>query len=143
MDDEEAIKKVFATYVETWNEHDMNAWGKLFTEDADFVGWSGGWRKSNKENVESHQRAHDALKEQKQKMTYKLTLAKISLLKPDTALVHANWEWPGFTSPLGDEDRKGIITMVLVKQDGRWLIRASQNTRTDIPKMTKQPEMGA
>ena len=33
MDDEEAIKKMFANYVETWNGHDMNAWGKLFAED--------------------------------------------------------------------------------------------------------------
>lgn len=70
------------------------------------------------------------LKAQKQKMTYKLTLAKIHFLKPDIALVHANWEWPGFTSPLGEENRKGIITMVLVKQDRGWLIRASQNTRS-------------
>lgn len=131
MGDEEVIKQVFANYVETWNEHDMNAWGKLFTEDADFVSWSGGWWKSNKENVEGHQRAHGVLKEQKQKTTYKLTLAKIHLLKPDIALVHANWEWPGFASPLGEENRRGIITMVLVKQDGGWLIRASQNTRSE------------
>jgi ketosteroid isomerase-like protein len=45
--------------------------------------------------------------------------------------VHAHWEWPGFTDPsaAGPVDRAGHITMVMTRQsDGRWLIRASQNT---------------
>jgi hypothetical protein len=60
-------------------------------------------------------------------------------------LVHATWQWPGFTLPSGDEltDFQGIMTMVLVRQDGKWLIRALQNTVTDMPKMAKQPELGA
>ena len=133
--DEEAIRKVLTDYVETWNEHDMTAWGKLFTDDVDYVNRGGGWWKSNKENVEGHRLIHDMLVRQKQKMTYKSKVEKITFLKPDVAIVQATWEWPGFTTPSGEEveDFKGIITMVMVKQNGMWLIRALQNTVTSIP----------
>ena len=42
---------------------------------------------------------------------------------------------------MGEEakDFKGIITMVALKQDGKWLIRAVQNT-VSIPAMTKPSE---
>jgi ketosteroid isomerase-like protein len=111
--DEEAIRKVLATYVETWNRHDIEAWGRLFTDDVDYVNRAGGWWKGNRENVEGHQVIH-------------------SFLRPDTAIVHATWEMTGFTRPSGEivKDFKGIIGMVMVKQDGDWLIRAVQNTVT-------------
>jgi uncharacterized protein (TIGR02246 family) len=68
--------------------------------------------------------------------------SQISFLKPDIPIVHATWEWPRFTLPSGEEakDFKGIITMVTVKQDGEWLIRAVQNTVSGIPAMTKPSE---
>jgi uncharacterized protein (TIGR02246 family) len=142
--DEEAIRKVLADYVEKWNEHDMTAWGKLFTDDVDYVNRGGGWWESNKENVEGHRLIHDMLVKQKQKMTYKSNVEKITFLKPDIAIVHATWEWPGFTTPSGEEakDFKGIITMVMVKQNGLWLIRALQNTVTGIPPTAKRPGKG-
>ena len=140
--DEAAIQKVIADYVEAWNKHDMTAWGKLFTDDVDYVNRGGGWWKSNKENVEGHELIHNMLVKQKQKMTYKSNVEKITFLKPDIAVVHATWEWPGFTGPSGEEvkDFKGIITMVTVKRNGTWLIRALQNTVTGTPPMVKQPE---
>jgi len=142
--DEEAINKVLATYVETWNKHDMTAWGALFTDDVDYVNRGGGWWKSNTENVEGHKLIHDRLVKQKQKMTYKSSVAKITLLKPDLALVHATWEWPGFTRASSEEmkDSRGMITMVMVKRGGEWLIRALQNTVTTAPSMPEQLEKG-
>ena len=70
------------------------------------------------------------LVKQKQKMTYQSDVARITFLKPDIAVAMATWEWPGFTQPSGEEWKgfRGIITMVMIKQDGRWLIRALQNT---------------
>ena len=134
--DEEAIGKILAIYVDSWNRHDMDAWGKLFTDDVDYVNRGGGWWKSNKENIEGHKVIHDLLVKQKQKMTYNSHIAEIHFLKPDVALVVATWEWPGFMQPSGEEwkDFKGIITMVLLKRDDRWLIRALQNTVTSPPR---------
>jgi uncharacterized protein (TIGR02246 family) len=92
----------------------------------------GGWWKSNKENVEGHTRIHEMLVKQKQEMTYRSAVSKITFLTPEVALVHATWEWPGFTMPSGQpmKDFKGIITMVVVKRGGQWLIRAVHNTVT-------------
>jgi hypothetical protein len=108
----------------------------------DYVNRGGGWWKSNKENVEGHQLIHEMLVKQKQKMTYKSDVARITFMKPDIALVHAWWEWPGFTQPSGEEvkDFKGIITMVMVKQEGMCLIRALQNIVTSVPPKQEQPK---
>lgn len=92
--DGQTIRKLLAIYVETWNRHDMEAWGKLFTGDVDFVNRGGGWWRSNNENVQGHKAIHDMLVRQKQTMNYKSAVARIAFLKPDIALVHASWEWP-------------------------------------------------
>jgi hypothetical protein len=65
-------------------------------------------------------------------MTYQSAVARIAFLTPEVALVHATWEWPGFRLPTGEDARdfKGIITMVMVRRGGTWLIRAVQNTVT-------------
>lgn len=127
--DTEAINALLSTYPETWRKHDMDAWGRLFTEDADFVTHSGDWWKSNPENVAGHKAISDTVREQK--TIYQLDAAKIRFLTPDIALVHATWAWPGFIQSPGEGpvDRKGIISMVMIKQEGKWLIRSSQNTR--------------
>ncbi len=114
-----------------------------FTDDVDYVNRGGGWWTSKKANVEGHEAIHDMLARQKQKMTYRSTVAKMPFLTPHIALVHATWEWPGFTMPSGEptEDFKGISTMVMVKQKGTWLIRAVQNTVT-TPAAPPPPKRG-
>jgi uncharacterized protein (TIGR02246 family) len=127
--DDTAIEDVLSHYVETWRAGDMDGWGELFTDDSDFVTHAGIWWTSRHENVAEHKAVPDAVSEQK--AHYRLDLAKTSLLSPDIALVHAIWRWPGFVQSPGDEpaDRSGIVSMVMVKQGDRWLIRASHNTR--------------
>ena len=124
--DEEAIRTALATYVETWNAHDIEAWGKLFTDDVDYVNRGGGWWESNEENLEEHKAIHEMLIRLKQPMTYKSAVKKIAFFSPTIAIVHAAWKWPGFCLPSGEEaeDFQGIITMVMVKGVDRWLIRA-------------------
>jgi hypothetical protein len=72
------------------------------------------------------------LVEQKQPMTYKAAVAKIAFLSPTLALAHAMWEWPEFAARKGDKtkDFTGVMTIIMVKQAGTWLIRALQNTVT-------------
>jgi uncharacterized protein (TIGR02246 family) len=120
----------------------MDAWGRHFTDDADFVTHTGGWWKSNQENVAGHKEVPDSVIAQKAR--YRLVAAKISFLKPDVALVHATWEGPGsIPSPAeAPVDRKGIITMVMTKPERRWLIRASQNTRVPVNRRLSRPHRG-
>lgn len=125
----EAIRELLDTYLATWRRHDMRAWGALFTDDADFVTHAGLWWKSNAENVAGHESVPAAVIEQK--VSYELRVSSIRLLADSIALVHANWYWPRFVPPTGGQaaDIQGIITMILVRSNGRWLIRASHNTK--------------
>jgi uncharacterized protein (TIGR02246 family) len=125
--DEEAIKKVIAAYAAAWNERDMTAWGKLFTDDVDYVNRGGGWWQSNEENISGHKLLFK--KNPNFSKTYTAEVAKITLLKSDIALAHVIWRWPGVKKPSGDDgDFKGIMTLVLIKKNNHWLIRAIQNT---------------
>jgi uncharacterized protein (TIGR02246 family) len=142
--DERGIRAVLVAYEEAWNRHDMKAWGKLFTDDVDYVNRAGGLWKGNKANVEGHEAVHAALKKQNRTMTWTAAVEKVSFLGPDLALVHATWRWPGFVLPSGEvpKDFRGIMTLVMVKQDGKWLIRALHNTVADEPPAAKQPDHG-
>lgn len=124
---EAAIREVVATYAENWNANDIVAWGELFTDDVDYVNRGGGWWKSNEENVAGHRRIHDQLEREGREMDLRLTVPSIEFLRPDIALVHVTSEWPG----AGGEG--GIMTMVMVEGDGRWRIRALQNTLVSSP----------
>lgn len=128
--DIEAIHELLGTYVDTWNQHDMEAGGGLFTDDVDYVNRRSGWWQSNRQNVDGHKAIHTELEGQSQPMSYTATVAKISFLTPEIALAHVTWSWPGLNPPEESvpEDFSGIITMVLLKRGGTWLIRAAQNT---------------
>jgi uncharacterized protein (TIGR02246 family) len=138
---EAAIRQVVDAYVRTWNAHDVKAWGALFTDDSDYVSRGGDWWRSNRENVERHASIHEALVAHRQPTTYRSSVAKVSFLKPDVALVHATWEWPGFRSPSGQEqkDFRGVMTMVMLEQAGRWRIRAAHDSAGDGAEKAARP----
>lgn len=129
MTDEDAIRNTLAAYVAAWHRNDMDAWGALFTKDSDFVTSTAVWWKSRDENVAGHKPIPTWVMAEMPR--YRSSVAEIVLLAADVALVHAQWEWSRFADPAADTpiDHAGHITMVMTKQaDGRWLIRASQNT---------------
>ena len=43
--DKQAATRQAAAFAETWNRHDMRAFGRLFTTEADFVNVSASWWK--------------------------------------------------------------------------------------------------
>ncbi|CAM4197195.1 SgcJ/EcaC family oxidoreductase [Nocardia ninae] len=128
-DDTEAIRELFDRYTELWVRHEMREWGELFTEDCDFITHRGVWWRSREENVRGHEDVPESVLAQKK--NYSQTIIDIQPLTPGVMLVHTEWAWPGHVLPgaAGAEDRRGLITAVLVQRSGRWLIRAVQNTR--------------
>ncbi|WP_017626076.1 SgcJ/EcaC family oxidoreductase [Nocardiopsis chromatogenes] len=125
------IRDLIAEHTRLWIAHDMDAWGAYFTEDADFITHRGLWWRTRQENVEGHKDVPDSVIAQK--AAYTQEVVSIRPLAPDTALVHTVWTWPEHRLPDGrpPEDRGGLITLVLVRRDGAWLIRAAHNTRTN------------
>jgi uncharacterized protein (TIGR02246 family) len=127
--DNEAITKLLDAYVEHWNNKDLDQWGKLFTSDVDYVNRGGGWWQSNVENVEGHKKLFERNMERVAMFgNYEASVEKITFLKEDIALAHARWRWPQNIQPMDNNIFQGVMTLVLIKVDNRWYIRAVQNT---------------
>ncbi|WP_280386904.1 SgcJ/EcaC family oxidoreductase [Nocardia wallacei] len=127
-DDEQAIRTALKEHTDLWIRHDMDEWGTFFTEDSDFITHRGIWWRTRRENVAGHKDAPASVITQKQ--NYTQTIVDIQEIAPTVALVHTAWTWPDHRLPGADpEDRRGFITLVLVKRDDTWLIRAAHNTR--------------
>lgn len=129
--DERDIRNTLATYTDLWVRHEMDDWGELFTEDSDFITHRGIWWRSRRENVAGHKDVPDSVLAQKKNYTQEIV--SIRAVTPDVALVHTAWSWPDHLQPSSDtpENRGGLVTLVMVKRGGSWLIRAAHNTRTD------------
>ena len=125
--DIEAIKQMERDWQEAWNRHDMKALAALVAEDVDFVTVSGTWLKGRKAFEELHARAHAMMFKESVLTT---TDVQVKFLKPDIALVHVSWGMKGDKDPDGTprQPRRGILTQIVTKHGGRWLIQASQNT---------------
>ncbi|MGB8030545.1 MAG: SgcJ/EcaC family oxidoreductase [Terracidiphilus sp.] len=135
--DEEDVRQVVSSFAETWNRHDMEAFGKLFAPDADFVNVAGDWWKGRQAIQMHHAYSHGTIPADTKgeplpyygifkTSTIRFTQADVRFLGKDVAVAHASWEL------LGDartpNPRHGLITFVLTRQEGAWLIAAAQNT---------------
>jgi uncharacterized protein (TIGR02246 family) len=128
-DDESAVRNVLAEYAVAWNRHDMAAFGRLFTEDCDYVNIAGVHWKGVQEIV---QRQAELFQNRLKTAVRTLTGAEVRFSTPDVALVHATWDVTGSSRPTGKAVPvlKEITTITMVKTDGKWLITAFQDTES-------------
>ncbi len=138
-DDTADVQRALAGLSVAWNNHDMVAFGKLFTMDADFVSVGGLWWRGRKEIQMQHAWSHGAIPIDTQgfdaaaRAHYgifkgsRLQFDSIDLrfLRKDVAVAHVS------SKLLGDartpNPRVGLLTLVVTRQDGEWLIAAAQN----------------
>jgi uncharacterized protein (TIGR02246 family) len=113
---EEAVSGLMAS----WNLKDAHAFASQFTEDATFVNVNGALWIGRKDIEDRHAKAG----------IFKSSHAEIKpesarLVRPDIALMHVSWTITG--DPRDPQPRSYLMTMVVSKRDGRWLIVAAQN----------------
>ncbi|GAA5063567.1 SgcJ/EcaC family oxidoreductase [Nocardia callitridis] len=127
--DERRIRAMLATQTTLWRRHEMDEWGSFFAEGADFISHAGTWWKSREQNIDGHKDVPESVVPQK--LNYSMTVASVREVAPQVVVAHTLWGWPDFLAPSADaaQHRRGIITSVLVKRQGQWLIEAAQNTR--------------
>jgi uncharacterized protein (TIGR02246 family) len=125
--DEVGVRAIVNGFEVAWNHHDMNAFAALFATDADFVNVVG-MRWVGREAIRQHHAASHATIFKTS--TLKIGDTTVRFLKPDVAIARSVWALSGMTSENGQvaAARAGILTHVLLKTDGHWLIVASQNT---------------
>jgi uncharacterized protein (TIGR02246 family) len=122
-----AIKGVGAAFVDDWTRHDMKDFGSLFAEDAQFVNVIGLWWHSRAEI----QKEHEALHATRMRTSHVVaTETAVRLLDPDAAVLVQRWELTGDTGINGVTlpMRRGVMTLVTVKEGRRWQIVSAQNT---------------
>ena len=136
--DEEDVRNVVAGFATAWNHHDMDAFGKLFAPDADFVNVAGTRWKGRQEIQLRHAYAHGTIPQNSvpddnpvyygifKNSTLTLVHIDVRLLRKDVAVAHVD------TELLGDartpNPRHSVLTFVLTRQDEGWLVAAAQNT---------------
>lgn len=132
------VQNAVSRFATTWNAHDMEAFGKLFAANADFVN-VGGVRWVGRQEIQlRHAWLHGTVPEETfpsgnpvhygmfKHSTMRFNPVDVRFLRKDIAIAHADWQLLGdarTTTP-----RRGVLLFVLTRQDGGWLIAAAQNT---------------
>ena len=140
--DEEDVRKFVSGFATAWNQHDMDAFGKLFASDADFVNVAA-LRWKGRETIQmQHAWAHGAIPRDTpgfdtsdphygifKTSTLRFTQIDVRFLRSDVAVAVANLELVGDART--PNPRHTVMTLVLTRQNGGWLIAAAQNTEID------------
>jgi uncharacterized protein (TIGR02246 family) len=137
--DQDASRKPVNDFAETWNRHDMTAFGNLFMADADFVNVGGRRWKGREEIQRNHAFTHATIPEDASGVgvparayglfkasIYRFDRIDVRLLRNDIAVAHGAWTMTGDARTT--EPRQGMMTFVLRLDGDRWLIAAAQNT---------------
>jgi len=129
-EDEQAIQKVLVDFVAAWNQHDMKLWSELFTDDADFVVVTAKHLKGREEIFKYHDELHKGpFKDHQMKASWQ----DMRFPRDDVALGHVKFE------PGNDKmKRTALATVMLLKQNGKWLITAFHNTLLYGPPLPEQ-----
>ena len=124
------IKDIEIDWENAWNRHDVKALTTLVDEDVDFITETGVWLKGRKLFEEHIAYAHTR---QYKESAWTTTQIEVNVLRDDIAIVHVSWLIKGEINPDGTprQIRQGLSTRLMIKQKGRWLIAASQNTKVE------------
>ena len=142
--DEEAVRKVVNEFAGTWNRHDMNAFGALFTSDADLVNVVGTHWKGRESIQLNTAFLHGAIPADSAGVTLPKTAygifktsnvshkqVDVRFLRKDVAVVHVQNEMQGDART--QDPRRTLLLMILTKENGRWLFAVAQNTEINRP----------
>lgn len=139
-DEAENVRSVVTGFATAWNRHDMDAFGKLFAPDADFVNVAGTLWKGRQTIQAQHAYTHGTIAADSpgfgeedhpyygifKNSTLNFQQIDIRFLRKEVAIAHVRWE------ALGDartpNPRRGVFLFVLTRQNDGWLIAAAQNT---------------
>src|SRR5712692_2737523 len=143
--DEEQVRKAVKGMAEAWNRHDMEAFGKLFAPDADYVNVGGEWTKGRRAIRINHAYLHGTIPVDTPDVdvprefygifktsTIRSTRIDVRFLRKDVAVAHESSEMTGDART--PSPRKFLLTVVLIREDGVWLIAAAQDTEIRRPR---------
>jgi len=128
--DEAAIRNVPQAFGDAWNRHDGHALAQVMANDVDFVTVGAMWLHGREDFEKYHARL---LSGRFKQSTMTVLQTAVRFLRPDVAIVHWSWKIAGDRNVDGTsrQPRYGMMTMVVEKRNGSWLVVASQNDNAD------------
>jgi uncharacterized protein (TIGR02246 family) len=148
--EEGEVRKAVTNEVEAWNRHDMQAFAKAFASDADYVNVGGKWTKGRRAIQVNHAYLHGTIPVDTagvdvphefygifKTSTIRSTQIDVRFLRKDVAVAHVSSEMSGDART--PSPRKFMLTLVLVREDGAWLIAAAQDTEISRPAELNSP----
>ena len=123
---DDAIRKLYAQFVSAWNAHDTHKMAAMYAIDGDVMEPDGATAKG-REEVEKHFGDEHAAAFKNTEL--KLTVDSVWSVTGDVALVDGTYLVVGAVDPNGQPlpPRKGLLTSVLIKEDGTWHVAASRS----------------
>lgn len=124
--DEEAVRKLPQAFGDAWAKHDGHALSNIMRDDVDFVTVGATWIHGRSDFEKYHTRL---LSGRFKDSTISTLQIAVRFLHPDIAVVHWSWRIAGDRNPDGTarQPRYGMMTMIAERQNGTWLVVASQN----------------
>jgi uncharacterized protein (TIGR02246 family) len=121
-----AIRNIPHAFCNAWNRHDGHALAQVMADDVDFVTVGAMWLHGRSDFEKFHVRL---LSGRFNQSTLKSLRTAVRLLRPEVAVLHWSWKIVGDRNPDGTarQPRYGMMTMVVEKRNGSWLVAASQN----------------
>jgi uncharacterized protein (TIGR02246 family) len=116
--DTAAIKQCVAAFADTWNNHDAHGVATRYVEDGDFSSVKGEASHGRKELEEHYTTIFSTFLKNAQT---KDTVRSIRFLAPDIASVDIDWLVTAPDAP-GGVLRKGLLTWIVTKRNGQWMI---------------------
>lgn len=118
---EAGIKQALSDYIDGFNHHDGVATAAEFAEDADRTTVRGDVSHGRSTIEKSYVSLFGGMLKNAHRTA---TVKSIRFLTPEIALVDADYELSGRTTNSGAEQPpvKGLLSLVMTKHDGKWLI---------------------
>ena len=133
--DEEAIEMLAATYMEGWKNGDAKTCASVYAPDADVMDYTG---KSFKGRDEIEKSIAETLAASEGSQI-EIKRTAIRFVKPDLAVWDGTWEVTGV--PETEEQAlptNGLSTVVVVKQEGQWMLAYGLSSVPPEPPSTDQ-----
>jgi uncharacterized protein (TIGR02246 family) len=124
MHEMEQAAEVADGFAAAWNRHDIEALGRLFHDDADFVNVVGLRMRGRASIQDQHGIVHAGAY---RNSTLRVAVEDARKLEPSVIVAHVHTELEGDErAPL--QTRQTLMTIVIEKRSDEWKIVAAQNT---------------
>jgi uncharacterized protein (TIGR02246 family) len=121
-----AVRALYQNLIEAWG--DADSYAALFTEDGDYITFDGSHARGRSEIARTHRPLFEGILKGSRLIDVGIPL-EVRFLSSDVALIHSGGAVLRARQKKPSRRAISVQTMVAVKQEGKWLFAAFQNTR--------------